>query len=818
MLAVAISVGCMQAIAGAVVPPLQLSLSKDLDPGRPALAWSSEQRRSNAVALARSGRLQSGANILAALHRQAPGDTAILNDLISVRNWQGAHARVLELAEQLDPSTTPAFTLSAVAASARKSGSFAMAAQWYEHALAQSPADARLRAGLVLAQADAGTMAAARENFELLPPEYRHSIAGQLVDAYVLRAAGQYPPALLRYSAVLQEDPDNHEALHGKFLTLGALLLPQQALELARQHPGIASSFELESLYADRAALWVRWGLQSRALGKQRFADLDRALDLLATNLARFEPGSALGRITRFDYIVALHARGRHQEAIGAYRALGMDDDVLPVYVQRAVAGALLAIRQPEAALRLYDMALIASPDDFDLQKERFYALIELERHQQARAVAAELVFSQDIWRSVPGSRIVKPNPRRLQAEIVRALSLAYADQLQAAEIEFADLLAEAPHNTDVRQELANVYRWRGWPRRALYEYRQVMAVEPELLSARVGLANTLLDLHMGSQLERQLDSLQSEYGDDSGVQRLVRRHELYHRHEIVAEAGAGESSGEQFGSRQHSADLRAYLGGRGYHWRPFIAVHDARAEFSEGIATRRRGGVGLQYRRPGHTATLALTAGLRGESRPGLALEYGFEPSDHWSVGALLETESHAMPLRGYRIGIDAARLRLSTRYRFNELAQAGAALDLMDFSDGNFRTAWLLDARRRVLNGIRWKVDLTGSIYASTNDLSAVAYYSPESDRAVGLGLDTRWRMFRRYERNFEHQLLLNAGRYRQRGFAAGSIGSIEYRHNFQFSEALAFYLGIRRARALYDGNFEYGTFFLGGFRGRF
>ena len=806
------------AIAGASETSLRLNLSKRLQAGAQVLTLSSDQRRQNAVTMARASQLAPAARVLAALHRDAPADKQVLFDLLSVLNWQGNHERVVALSNGLELRDAPTYVLEVVAVSARRSANFRAAIHWYEQALRKEPGNMALNTGLVLSHADAGDAAKAREVFEALPIAFQNSPDGSLVDAYLYAAAGDHLAALSAYDTILLLDADNSEARLGKFRALRALLLVDQALEFAARHPGVAGREEINALHVDKAALWVRWGAQPVTRDSERFADLDRALALLQQNLRRFPASTPLGKTTRFDLIAALHARGRHDEVVASYTDLGIEDGDIPAYALRAVAGSRLARREPTEALRLYDIALVAQPADFDLRLDRFFALVELDRHAQALDLANELVFSQDIWLTVPGSRVVKPNPRRLKAEITRALSHAYADDLATAQSQFRDMLAEAPHNTDVRQELGNVYRWRGWPRLALFEYRQVATVENDLLSARIGLANSLLDLAMGQEFDTLFAELKEEHPENAGVKRLVRRHELHHRNEISANAEGGSSSGEQFGSRQHLAEARLSLGGFGYRWRPFLQLHDARAEFSEGTARRKSAGLGVQYRLPNHTLEAAASSSIDGESRTGLAVAYGWDINDRWRLDGLVETESHALPLRAYRNGISADRVRLAASYRHSELRLVRAALEAMDFTDGNLREALLLEARQRLLNRPRLKVELSAGLFASQNDLAGASYFNPSSDRAFNLGSDIRWRMFRRYERNIDQQLILNIGRYRQSGFSAGTVGSAELRQTIQLSHALEFFIGVRRARSLYDGGFEYGTFYQGGFRGRF
>lgn len=812
--------------AGAAEPPvaaahpqfLKLSFSDRIEVGAYLLEFSNEQRRENAVSMARSGQLDTAARTLTVLQHNAPGNDRVLFDLISVLNWQGSHAQVTELAGRLKPGATPVYALEAVASSARKNADFEAAISWYSLALQKEPGSTELLTGLAFSQADGGDAAAAQATYQRLPVAYRDSVTGLLADAYLARSRGDQTRALMAYEQVLAKDADNAEALRGKLRTLRDLLLVDQAIDFATRFPAATTRAETDALYVDRAALWIRWGAEPVTQGPRRFEDLDRALSLLQDNLQRFPADSELGKTTRFDRIAALHLRGRHADVVTAYESLNTPDALIPAYALRAVAGSRLARREPLEALRLYDLALRESPEDFELRLDRFFALVELERHGEARALADELVFSQDIWRTVPGSRVVKPNPRRLKAEITRALSRAYADDLVRAQSYLADMLAEAPHNTDVRQELANVYRWRGWPRRALNEYLQVYTVEEQLLSARIGLANSLLDLNMGQEFESLFAELEEAHGDNAGVRRLVRRRDLHRRHELSVTGSGGTSTGEQFGSRQHLAEARWLVGGFGYRWRPLLHLHDSRAEFSDGNAKRRRAGLGLQYRLPNHTLEASASASVEGAARTGLSVAYGWAPGDRWQLDGLLETDSLALPLRAYRDGTSADRIRLGATYRHSELGQIRVAAEAMDFSDGNLRQSILLDTRRRLLNYPRFKFDVVAGAYASRNDLSNVAYFSPSSDRSVNLGGDARWRLFRRYERNFDQQLIVNIGRYNQSGFAGGTVASAELRQIFQLSAALELFFGVRRARALYDGGFEYGTFYQGGLRGRF
>jgi hypothetical protein len=138
-------------------------------------------------------------------------------------------------------------------------------------------------------------------------------------------------------------------------------------------------------------------------------------------------------------------------------------------------------------------------------------------------------------------------------------LARAYADQLAQSQQHFEHLSTTLPHNTDIRQELANVYRWRGWIDRALSEYAQVLAVEPGLISARVGNAHTQLDNRDYASVEQELVYLQESYPFEPAITDLEKRWDIHNQQEMTVDASTGRSSGETFGEDQYQIDAAWY-------------------------------------------------------------------------------------------------------------------------------------------------------------------------------------------------------------------------------------------------------------------
>ena len=155
---------------------------------------------------------------------------------------------------------------------------------------------------------------------------------------------------------------------------------------------------------------------------------------------------------------------------------------------------------------------------------------------------------------------MVQGSEEYLRAAIMVGLARAYADQLAESQQHFEKILAALPHNTDIRQELANVYRWRGWIDRSLSEYAQVLAVEPGLVSARLGNAHTQLDNRDYVSVEQELEYLEQNYPLEPAIAGLEKRWNDHNRYELLIDSSAGRSSGSTFGEDQYRIDAVAAI------------------------------------------------------------------------------------------------------------------------------------------------------------------------------------------------------------------------------------------------------------------
>ncbi len=457
-----------------------------------------------------------------------------------------------------------------------------------------------------------------------------------LASAYLHERDRAYIAAIMDYDAVLRVEPRSAAALRGKALALRALLLPSEALQMQieRAHPGTLTDDEILHLEADELSLALRDAIQAPGGSAARARSIEPALSNIDRRLAQEPTSSAIARRLRYDRVVALVESRLPGPGAEDYRALYDDDPEMPAYVHVAAGRAYLQLREPEQALAALERAATLLPGDVEIDMERFYAYAELEQYDQALALADELVARLTSTDSAGPS-----NPARMRAEVLAGIGRAYADQLDGSQRRLESLVAAAPHNSDARQELGNVYRWRGWSDRAFDEYGRVLANDPDLLSARIGAAHAELDRQQFPAAEaRVADAPQASDPRHGGVRGLGRRWELHNRNELLLETRWGESSGETFGSDQYDVDAWWFSSPIRYNYRIFAHTYDSSADFESGNVHRRRAGAGLEYRRGRWTGRAETHFDRRGLDDPGVAAWLDRRLDDQWTVGALVE------------------------------------------------------------------------------------------------------------------------------------------------------------------------------------
>jgi len=774
------------------------------------------QRRAEAIRLADQGSFDAALEILAALRVAAPGDRGLLYDQTVVLSWAEHDDEVLRNARDIDPELAPVHVLESVAKAARNLQRFDQAAAWYRRALDKQPDRLDAVLGLAMTLADAGQTTQAMRSLDRRAGKWAGHRRVRLARAYIHEQGRRFFDAIQEYDAVLARTPSDPEALRGKVYALRVLLLPMQALEIADRHPDLFSIEERAQLRADEIGLMIRQAIDTPAPDERRYVAIDAALDRLDARLAQGDIPQSVRRRLRFDRILALVERRRMPEAIAEYEALQAAGADIPAYVHAAAARAYIYEQQRESGYVAIQQALAQEPENIAFRMEQFYALAELDRYDEAIEVAERLVADLRVANRETDGELEE---QLLRSRIMAIMGHAYADRLEHAQYRLERLLEELPGNVSAQENLGYVYMWRGWSDRAVAEFGQVLAVEPGSVDAAVGLGHALMDLQRYRESHNRLDHLNRYNADRSPVKELARRWQVHRLSELRIEAGVGRSSGDTFGSDQYQLDAWWYTRPMDWNYRAFVHSFDAWADFDFGSISRRRAGIGGEYRRGAWTAEVESSFDRSGLNDVGLSGRVDRRFSDTWSAGALLQFNSFETPLRGHRTGVDSNLAGIDVSYRRHESLRVFSGIRFQDFSDGNRRFAGFVDGHWRRITGPRYKLELTGGLAASSNSIGNVAnYFNPDRDFEVMVGADNHWLAYHRYDERLVHRLHAQVGLYNQQSFGTDFIWSLHYEVIWTVSDTLNLRLGARRGRRVYDGRPEDQTFLMAGLEGRF
>lgn len=769
-----------------------------------------------AISLARQGKMEQAISIMEPMVKQHPEDKKLIGDYLVILGWAGKDQEALSVSEGMDLGAAPAYVMNSLAKSARNIRMFDRSLEWYKQALRMDPNNLQSRVGLAMALSDAGRADEALNFLEPLLAKQRINADLLFAKAYACESKGDKLQALWIYEDILRLYPGTKDAERLRILAVSSLRAPGVALSLSGQNPSLLSADELDRIQGDMAAVKVIWGSLPPASVTQRLAETDEAIAMLDESLRRYaEQGEdrTSGKVlrARFDRIIALRNRYRMDDVIAEYEALAKEGLSLPQYVISAAGDAYLYLEHPREAAAMYSKALELNQESYNIRLSLFWAYIELGDFKQAIQIVDKLAAEQPTWRinRVQGlPPIYEENDKKLLADSAAALGRAFADDLKGAQERLEGLSHAAPFNHDLRQRLAYVYLWRGWPRLALEEFDLILPVEPDFLNARMGKAYALMDLREYEKAEVIMNDLTDHYPEDKKVRKLNRNWELYNKRILTTSAGYGAASAANQDTDSLQINTYLYSAPLNYHYRIFIhSFYETAKIINQDIANQREG-LGLQYSGPGKIINLEINRNKGSRHDADLSGNLNWDLDDHWTAGVSYDTFSLDAPLRGRLNDITAQSAGLHLSYAVHESAGARLNLQRLKFSDDNIRESGSLSLKQRMYNGPYLKIPVSLDLYGSRNSERNRPYFNPEKDLSGTLTVDFRWLTWRWYTRSFSQNLAFTGGYYWQKGFGTGNVRSVRYEHDWNLSDTFSILYGVSLNRRIYDGNPENST----------
>jgi biofilm PGA synthesis protein PgaA len=749
-------------------------------------------------------------SILQPLAYKYPKPNRYFYDYLAVLGWAGKFEQIVPHEDEINLHQAPRYVLKNLAFAQREQKLFEKAQNTYLVMTKRFPRfmEARIALGLVLI--DQRKTKQAETILSPLHLKYPKNIDLLYAIAYLREVENKPLQALSAYEKILILKPSDQVSYKKKVLTLNRLGASHLAYSLI-EDPSLLSKPELARIRADMAAHRIRWGEIPTLRESDRFNETDQAISEINRNIVNAEleldKKSTITLNNKFDQLVALRNRYKMKEVIAASNHLEAEGVVIPPYAKNATCDAFLYLDRPNEAVRCYKEIIKTGYGSINAKVSLFYALLEAEKIPEAQKWIDQVAAEQpSILKGRGKKHILKGNPKKTQTEASKSLSIAFADDLNIANQQFSSLHKAAAYNTDLRKELANVYYWRGWPRKAQEEYEIGLHQDPKHLGLRLGQARNWLALREYPIAEQSIKQLFELFPEDKGVVKQKRLWDIQNMREFKTDISSSSSSGGTNGSRGLNIDSYLYSAPLDYNYRAYLHHRHSQADFTEGDGLLNHAGVGLEYSAPNILFNGELHHNHYDNNRVGISLSGQYEFDDHLSAGLSIESLSHETPLRALNQGIYAKSISLATQYRWHESRSAGLNFAKLKFSDGNKRRSFGGFWNERWYNQYDYKFSTRVDLFSSRNSKKDVIYFNPESDFSGSIAFENDFLTWREYENSFHQRLILSTGFYNQENFSDGSVWGLQYEHRWKTRNRFELIYGIKRSKNLYDGDYEF------------
>lgn len=772
---------------------------------------SREEQHREAVALAREGKYDEAASILIKLLKQFPADKPLLFDAIAVFSWGEKDDNALELFNQIkSDEVVPLYVLSAAAQSARRKEKKDLALSLYRRMLELESGHLPALIGMGLVLAENGEMVKSIASLQELEHTYPRNIEILFALAYVHQLKKDFFIEMTYYQKILDIEPGNSHAKSGYIVSASSLGAPNVALEMIETEKGLELSIAArEQVLGDRAAQVVQWGEVKAETPAKRFEETDIALSLLAQNSERIKNDETIPRRflyrSYYDRLIALRDRVEMKETVKLYETLLESGLEIPDYGKIQAADAYLYLSRPQKAREIYQDLFKRNPGHFNTGLSLFYGYLETEQYKKAGDHIKKIAREQPEWFHIKGSRVYSDNPRKLSADTTAIMFEGYARRLRKAQAQMETKLAMAPYNRDLRANLAKLYLWRGWIRKAIRQFNLTLAQEPDHMDARIWRTHASLDYHKYDEAIEPVHKLWTLFPENKAVQKLKRDWDTHHMWYFHSEMMAGKGENLVMGSREFSMDSYLYSPPLHHWFKGFLHYHNQSAKFFGETARQQRWGVGIDFNRGDFGGQVELLMRLSGDPDYGCRLSGRWNIDDHWEFSADYTHNGFDIPLKGRVVDLKGNSAAANLVWQLSELTYFKSSFSIYNFNDGNRRRGLFLAGHQVLYMGPKFMLAADAEFYTSANSMTDRYYFNPESDVSYMISLDAWQTLYRFYDFKFVHRLIVGYGNYRQKNYDPGWLGMIRYEHQWDFNDRQALLYGIRFSRRLYDGNPE-------------
>lgn len=758
----------------------------------------------SAIKQARLGDYNPALTLLKKLVAEKPSITKYQYDYVTILGWAEKDKTVFSQLKKFPLDTTPAYVLAILAKSARNTKHFNEAIAIYKAAIKQNTEREEYHIGLALSLADAQRGDEALKTIKQLRAIMPKNINVLKAEAYIYESIQDFVNALSIHDSILLLEPSSKHALRGRILNISRLGAVQLASSLADKHPEVLSSKDFSIIKNDEAALLIRWGRLPTAEPNNRYEITDQAIQLLI-NLLKNTPknnSNATNRIN-FDLMVAYRDRRMMKESIDIYKKLKIKNVKFPAYVLHAIGEAYLHLKQPKKALPILQESLQLQPKNIATEISLFYSYLDDSQYKKALSFINETAKNKKNWLKLPGVRKKTWNPEKMQIDVVASLAHAFVGNLPEGQKRLRRLREAAPGNLEIRNELAHVYLWRGWPRLALSEFAAIKTLDENHFGSTIGSAEAAMTVGDYSRAKEILTPLRKIYEDEPGFIRASNDLITQEMREISIYSNGGSDSLNYGGNNNYQLDAYYFSYRIKHHWRPYVRALYQQSEFATETMSYKRYGIGLDYKAKSLSGLFELHA--NDSLNKGVLLKGSWQVDDFWSLSSSFDSNSDDTPLRARIKSINATETAFNLNYRMSERRAFSFGLGYYNFNDGNNRYSLYASALQQLVTIPKYSLSARLFIYQQRNNNINAPYFNPDRMTSSEITFINNWKTYQHYERRFQQRLSPTIGLTHQRGFSAGLTWNLAYQHSWDIDNRLAFSYGIKYGKSRYDGKNE-------------
>ncbi len=773
-------------------------------------AWAAtvEQLHSQAIQLAKQGKVQESYHELVLLHGRYPDNLPVLYDLVELAARAGQPQQSFKYGQSIpNAAEAPTYVLEYMGKVTRNVGKYALSYRYYQMLYARE-AKADYLLGSVLATTLSKQYKLAKQSLATLMRTFPGSIEYYQAKGFLETQQKIYSGAINTYTRGLEKYPEHPELLRGLVAAYRKLNAASLAEKIVKKYPKVFAKRLANDIAGDLLANRIRLA------GTTKFNIIDETeeqLETIALLEARIAASDGSDVRTKFDLIVAYIKLGKAAEAIELYESLLAEKIPVPAYVEAEIGKAYLDLREPEKTIAIYER-IFPKKIPFKNKQVLFYAYTESRQFDQAERLLQRMRKENPTYLGKKSLKIPEPNPNRVDVEL-RDVSMKLAKgDLAAAYDKVKALSDEAPANAKVRAAQAVVEARRGWHEQAAVNYGIATNLDPNRLATMVESIDNDMYLGRYKAAGEKLRLLIKLRPYDRSVQRAKDRWEQHTGWQL---SGSGKFSNNKNsavdGEEVHyTTTLKAPLINDSI--RPFISHSGYQSQLPDQSLSVGRNIAGIELESYKTDLTLALGQGDNGELAADAGIEYRID--DQWQTGLAYQKNS-IMPAKAAKDNISGDKLSGFITYRTDETFNASVGASLSDYSDDNQRLAVFSAAEKQLYQSPDYTARAgVRADYSHNKAIASANYYNPKSAASLLFSLDNNWLNYARYDYRFSQNLSLGAGLSYEEDYGSNFVGRIGYGHNWQFNQDVAlFYQAVLESRA-YDGKRENNANFTLGF----